>query len=120
MIEINNRIPQISSITLEEKDDFYLLEIEYCPRYGFGVIDEGSGYDSKSYNFLLIGNLDLYENINNDIDSFMNSPKTEIKLFFPEKTYLRLHSRNKETEYILFTKKSFYEGQELFYKEYND
>ena len=117
MIKVINKIPQIDSITLEEKKDFYLLNISYTPRYGFGMVNNGSANcpNDGKYDFINIGDIEAWENCE------IHKPITEIQLTFPERTYDMFMQRDKETETFLFCKKSFFSNmKELVSLNYRD
>lgn len=116
MIEVINSLPQIDRIVLDEGKDFYQLCVSYTPRYGWGIIRHGygCGLDQKdSYYYIEIANLDDYES--EDIEVAIATPKTEIRIYLPEKTYFHFEQRDKETDYVVFAKLSFFKDtKELF------
>lgn len=120
LIEVVDKIPEIDSITLEEKKDFYILTISYTPRYGFGMISRGcvSCPNEGSYEYVKVSDLEAWENWKSG-DEF--APQTEIQLRFPKQVYGMSLDRDKETETYLFFKKNFYfNRKELVRIDYKD
>jgi len=122
LIEVVDKIPEIDSITLEEKKDFYILTVSYTPRYGFGMIYQGSSSIPnddgvwESFKTITISDIDAWENWK-DGDEF--KPKTEIQLRFPKQVYGMSLDREKETEtYLFFKKNFFYNRKELVSIDY--
>jgi hypothetical protein len=115
MIEVINPIPQIDRIVLDEGKDFYQLCVSYTPRYGWGIITHGYGYETNqgSYYYIEIANLDDWES--EDLNRIIATPKTEVRIHLPEKTYFHFEQRDKETDYVVFAKMSFFKDtKELF------
>ena len=116
MIEVINPIPQIDRITLDEGKDFYQLCVSYTPRYGWGIIRNGSSWgpnEEDCYDYIEIANLDDWESEN--IDRMVKTPKTELRIYLPEKTVFHFEQRDKETDYVIFAKLSFFKDtKELF------
>ena len=125
ILEVVNRIPQIDSVALAEKKDFYILTVSYTPRYGYGMIGQGSAFNvggigkenSDRFEFITIGDIEAFENWKVG-DEF--TPETEIRLRFPETVYNMFMDRDKETETYLFCKRSFYNYKELVRLSYKD
>jgi len=125
ILEVVNRIPQIDSVALYEKKDFYILTVSYTPRYGYGMINHGSSFhvggmgneNSDRFEFISISDIEAYENWKSG-DEF--KPETEIRLRFPEAVYNIFMDRDKETESYIFCKRSFYNYKKLVRLSYKD
>lgn len=123
ILEVVNRIPQIDSVALAEKKDFYILTVSYTPRYGYGMINQGSSYSSDengvsdNYTFIMISDIEAFENWKSG-DEF--KPETEIRLRFPKEVYNMFMDRDKETESYIFCKRSFYNYKTLVRLSYKD
>jgi hypothetical protein len=123
ILEVVNRIPQIDSVALYEKKDFYILTVSYTPRYGYGMISQGSSCHTNEigvfdyYQFITISDIEADENWKIG-DEF--KPQTEIRLRFPEIVYNMFMDRDKETESYIFCKSSFYNYKKLVRLSYKD
>lgn len=96
LIEVVNPIPQVTDVQIREYPQFYMVEISYEPRYGYGVLTHGSCCGEDSYNFFEVTNL-------NDYDDRQNPPIMEIRCYIKGIGYF--HMRDKETDHIIILKK---------------